>query len=164
MYRQGFSPFRPWRETPFQKGHLKYIILDLIKEKPRYGYEIIRALEEQSQGMYAPSAGVVYPTLQLLEEMGLVTAVQVEGKRVYTITGAGHEFLVKEGSQAEEVKGHVKDRWGNVAERRKFMNQVREVWGLIGQDFYDITPEKRKKIREILDRTYNEIRAIIKQA
>lgn len=41
MYRHHFSPFQPWRERPFQKGNLKYIILDLIKDKPRYGYEII---------------------------------------------------------------------------------------------------------------------------
>jgi DNA-binding PadR family transcriptional regulator len=164
MYRHAFSHLRPWRETHFQKGHLKYIILDLIKEKPRYGYEIIRELEERSHGMYAPSAGVVYPTLQMLEEMGLISAAMVEGKRVYTITGAGHEFLVKEGSQAEEIKGHIRDRWGstNLGERRKFMNQVRELWVMIGQEFDDINPEKKKRIREILDRTYNEIRTLIR--
>ena len=162
MYRHRFSPFRVWRETPFQKGHLKFIILDLINEKPRYGYEIIRALEEQSQGIYAPSAGVVYPTLQMLEEMGLITASQAEGKRVYSITDAGREFLVKEGSQAEEVKGHIRDRWVNVGERRKFMNQVRELWVLIGQEFYELTPEKKKRIKEILERAYNDIRTAVK--
>jgi DNA-binding PadR family transcriptional regulator len=164
MYRRGFPHLRPWRETPFQKGYLKYIILDLIKEKPRYGYEIIRALEEQSQGIYAPSAGVVYPTLQMLEEMGLITAELIEGKRVYTITGAGHEFLVKEGNQTEKVKGHARNRWdsANMGEKRKFMNQVRELWVLIEQEFDDTTTEKKARIKKILDSAYNEIRTLVR--
>ena len=59
----------PWRESSFQKGDLKYVILDLIKDKPRHGYEIIRELEEMSHGLYTPSPGAVYPTLQMLEEL-----------------------------------------------------------------------------------------------
>jgi DNA-binding PadR family transcriptional regulator len=85
-----FGPFNCFnRQSPFQKGDLKYVLLDLIKEKPRHGYDIIRALEEQSRGMYAPSAGVVYPTLQMLEEMGYTKSDQLDGKKVYSITEEG---------------------------------------------------------------------------
>jgi DNA-binding PadR family transcriptional regulator len=163
MYRHHFSPFQSWHERPFQKGNLKYIILDLIKDKPRYGYEIIRALEERSQGMYTPSAGAVYPTLQMFEEMGYVSATQSEGKRVYSITDEGRRFLVEQGEHTEEVKGRIQDHWdsAHVGERRKVMNQVRELWQLIGQEFPDITSEKRQHISKILERTRREIQVAI---
>ena len=86
-YRRG-----RWQESPFQKGDLKYVILDLIKEKPRYGYEIIRDLEERSHGFYTPSPGVIYPTLQMLEETGYTSSAEQDGKRVYTITEEGRQF------------------------------------------------------------------------
>src|SRR4030065_703220 len=73
------------RESSFQKGDLKYMLLDLIKDKPRHGYEIIRELEEQSYGFYKPSPGVIYPTLQMLEEMGYARSTEKEGKNVYSI-------------------------------------------------------------------------------
>ncbi len=166
MYKHYFPPFQPWHERPFQKGNLKYIILDLIKDKPRYGYEIIRALEERSQGMYAPSAGAVYPTLQMLEEMGYVSATQSEGKRVYTITDEGRRFLVEKGEHAEEVKGQIKDHWdsAHMGEKREAMNQIRELWLLIGQGFYNMTPQKRQRIRKILERTHDAIRVVMGQS
>ena len=98
-----------WQESPFQKGDLKYVILDLIKDKPRYGYEIIRILEERSHGFYAPSPGAVYPTLQLLEEMGYITATQQDGKKVYTITEEGRLFLDTREEFAEGIKKHMRD-------------------------------------------------------
>ena len=166
MYRQHFRPFRPWRESPLQRGNMKYIILDLIKEKPRYGYEIMQALEELSQGMYAPSAGAVYPTLQMLEEIGYVSGSQAEGKRVYSITQEGRQFLIDNGEHTEELKGRIKDHWDSVhvGERRKVMNQVRELWQLIGQEFPDITSEKRQNISKILERTRREIQVAIRKS
>jgi DNA-binding PadR family transcriptional regulator len=77
----------------FESGDMKFIILRLLKEKPRHGYEIIKALEEKMWGCYTPSAGVVYPTLQLLEDQGFVRAVETDGKKVYHITPDGERFL-----------------------------------------------------------------------
>src|SRR4030042_1692422 len=85
----------PWRASPFHRGNLKYVILDLIKDKPRHGYEIIRLLEERSHGFYTPSPGAVYPTLQFLEETGYVEAAQHDGKRIYSITDEGRRFLTE---------------------------------------------------------------------
>ncbi|HUL23055.1 MAG TPA: PadR family transcriptional regulator, partial [Thermodesulfobacteriota bacterium] len=62
------------QERMFHRGDFKYLILDLLKIKPRYGYEVIRELEERSHGFYSPSPGVVYPTLQYLEDTGHVTS------------------------------------------------------------------------------------------
>src|SRR4030043_1264919 len=99
------------RESPFSKGDLKNVILDLLKEKSRYGYEIIRALEERSHGFYTPSPGVVYPTLQMLEEMGYASTTERDGKKIYTITKEGSKFLDEQKDFTDEVKSHMRRHW-----------------------------------------------------
>src|SRR5215468_7621648 len=81
------------RNQMFESGEVKYVILRLLKEKPRHGYEIMRALEEKMGGCYTPSAGTVYPTLQLLEDQGYIRAVETDGKKVYHVTPEGEKFL-----------------------------------------------------------------------
>jgi len=78
------------RRQWFESGDMKYVILKLLKDKPRHGYEVMKELEDQLRGCYTPSAGTVYPTLQLLEDEGLVTSREVEGKKIYEVTDAGH--------------------------------------------------------------------------
>ena len=78
----------------FAHGDLRLVILHLIAEKPRHGYEIIKAVEEQAGGAYSPSPGVIYPTLTLLEEIGHVTVHPGEGaKKLHAITDEGKAFL-----------------------------------------------------------------------
>jgi DNA-binding PadR family transcriptional regulator len=77
----------------FDQGDLRLVILHLISEKPRYGYDIIKAIEEKLAGLYSPSPGVVYPTLTLLEELGLIQAQSAEGKKLFAITDAGRQHL-----------------------------------------------------------------------
>jgi len=78
----------------FAHGDLRVVVLHLIAEKPRHGYEIIKAIEEQVAGAYSPSPGVIYPTLTLLEELGYVTISAGEGgKKLHEITPQGRAFL-----------------------------------------------------------------------
>jgi DNA-binding PadR family transcriptional regulator len=78
----------------FAHGDLRLVILHLIAEKPRHGYEIIKAIEEQVAGAYSPSPGVIYPTLTLLEELGYVTVSTGDGvKKLHAITAEGRAFL-----------------------------------------------------------------------
>jgi DNA-binding PadR family transcriptional regulator len=78
----------------FRHGDLRLVILQLIAEKPRHGYEIIKAIEELVAGAYSPSPGVIYPTLTLLEELGYVQVTPGEGARkLHEITEAGRSFL-----------------------------------------------------------------------
>jgi DNA-binding PadR family transcriptional regulator len=82
---------------------LQLLILGLLAEKPRHGYEIIKALDERSKGFYIPSPGMVYPALTYLEEIGHAT-VEVEGSRkLYHITGAGKEHLDGNRSTADAL-------------------------------------------------------------
>jgi DNA-binding PadR family transcriptional regulator len=77
----------------FDHGDLRLVILRLIAEKPRYGYEIIKAIEEKLAGAYSPSPGVVYPTLTMLEELGYVVGASAGAKKLYSITDEGKAFL-----------------------------------------------------------------------
>src|SRR5271154_1276706 len=78
----------------FAHGDLRLVILHLIADKPRHGYELIKAIEEQVAGSYSPSPGVIYPTLTLLEELGYVTVSTGDGvRKLHEITAEGRAFL-----------------------------------------------------------------------
>src|SRR5438309_10501947 len=81
------------RRQWFESGDMKYVILKLLKDKPRHGYEVMKELEERLHGCYSPSPGTVYPTLQWLEDEGLVVTKDVEGKKVFEYTEQGRQFI-----------------------------------------------------------------------
>jgi len=82
------------RRRMFDQGDLRFVILQLIADKPSHGYEIIKAIEEKVAGAYSPSPGIVYPTLTLLEELGLVTVADGPGtKKLYSVTDEGRATL-----------------------------------------------------------------------
>ncbi|HEX5386575.1 MAG TPA: PadR family transcriptional regulator [Gemmatimonadales bacterium] len=103
------------RGQMFESGEVKFVILRLLREKPRHGYEIMKALEERMRGHYTPSAGTVYPTLQMLEDQGYVRAVESEGRRVYHITPEGEQFLDEHRDVIEEMFDRVRDTLRDVA-------------------------------------------------
>jgi DNA-binding PadR family transcriptional regulator len=87
---KGRGGHRPKLGRFFAHGDLRFLILKLIAEKPRHGYEIIKAIEEQVAGAYSPSPGVIYPTLTLLEELDWIRAIASDGsKRQFEITSVG---------------------------------------------------------------------------
>jgi DNA-binding PadR family transcriptional regulator len=86
----GFGPgFGGGRRRRMRRGEIRTAVLAVLAEQPRHGYEVIQALEEKSGGAWRPSAGSVYPTLQLLEDEGLARSSERDGKRVYELTEAG---------------------------------------------------------------------------
>ena len=88
----------------FAHGDLRLVILRLIADKPRHGYEIIKEIEERVAGAYSPSPGVIYPTLTLLEELGYVAVIPGEGARkLHEITEAGRAFLAANGPAVEAL-------------------------------------------------------------
>jgi DNA-binding PadR family transcriptional regulator len=97
------------RSQMFESGEVKFVILRLLKEKPRHGYEIIKALEEKMGGYYTPSAGTVYPTLQLLEDEGYIRADESEGKKVYHVTPAGERYLEEHRDLLDEILDRVRE-------------------------------------------------------
>src|SRR5207302_2632413 len=98
-------------ERLFGRGDLKYVILDLLKDQPRHGYDIIRALEDRMRGRYRPSPGSVYPTLQMLEDLGYVTSAQQEGKKVYSITDEGRRYLADQQPVVDDIRDRISAGW-----------------------------------------------------
>lgn len=92
----------------FAQGGLRLIMLAMLAEQPRHGYEIIKAIEDRMGGAYVPSAGVVYPTLTLLEETGQIEVARSEGaKKLYAITEAGRETLASNSAQVEAMMARM---------------------------------------------------------
>ncbi|MCX4805682.1 helix-turn-helix transcriptional regulator [Streptomyces sp. NBC_01214] len=93
----------------FAHGRLRLYLLKLLDEAPRHGYEVIRLLEERFQGLYAPSAGTVYPRLAKLEAEGLVTHATEGGRKVYSITDAGRAELADRGGELADLELEIRD-------------------------------------------------------
>src|SRR6478609_2589091 len=88
----------------FDQGHLKFVILRLLDEKPRHGYEIIKEIEDRFGGMYSPSPGTVYPTLTMLEDLGYARAMPEEGgRKIYEITDEGRKHLEEHSATVDDI-------------------------------------------------------------
>jgi DNA-binding PadR family transcriptional regulator len=153
----------PGGERFFGRGDLKYVILELLRDQPRHGYDIIRALEERMRGRYRPSPGSVYPTLQMLEDLGYVTSAQQEGKKVYTITQEGLNYLNEQQSTVEDIRSRISAGW-DAAQRPEVSDLMHEVQQLARALFRSGTrslhdPERLKRLREIVARTRGELEA-----
>ena len=148
-WERGFSGGRL-----FDAGDLKLVILKLLAEEPSYGYQLIKRMEERLSGGYAPSPGVIYPTLTLLEEEGLASvSTSAENKKVYTVTPAGIEYLKANQERIDELFARL-DEAGKGFERgrspeimRAFMNLRGAVMARLSRE---ATPEQMKKITEAI--------------
>ncbi|MET7479201.1 helix-turn-helix transcriptional regulator [Streptomyces sp. NPDC005648] len=99
----------------FAHGRLRLYLLKLLDEAPRHGYEVIRLLEERFQGLYAPSAGTVYPRLAKLEAEGLVTHTTEGGRKVYAITDAGREELADRSGELADLELEIRESVAELA-------------------------------------------------
>jgi DNA-binding PadR family transcriptional regulator len=108
-------------------GDLRLIALALIAEQPRHGYEIIKMLEEKTDGWYSPSPGIVYPTLTYLEEAGHVTAQAEGAKKLYSITDEGRAHLEENKDFVEAVLERLAAVGRKIGRmRRRFSGEGRE--------------------------------------
>ena len=110
--------------TPvFRHGRLRLYLLRLLDEEPRHGYEVIRLLRDRFMGVYAPSPGTIYPRLARLEDEGLVTHDEENGRKVYRITEAGREELRSRGAELDELEEELSESVSDIA--REFGEDVR---------------------------------------
>src|SRR6476659_8958727 len=106
----GWGRGRRGRRRMFESGELRLVLLKLIADEPRHGYDLIRAIEELTGGEYAPSPGVVYPTLTLLQDMGLIEEAAVEGPRKpFQITDDGRAYLAEREEEVEALFERLTD-------------------------------------------------------
>jgi len=144
------------RERLFDAGDLKLVILKLLSERPSYGYQLIKTMEERLSGGYTPSAGVIYPTLTLLEEEGLTTASTSESnKKIYTVTSEGMEHLQTNKRRIEQLFDRLEET-GRGFERgrspelmKAFMNLRGAVVARVSRE--GVTHEQIRKITEAIN-------------
>jgi DNA-binding PadR family transcriptional regulator len=168
-------------------GDLQLVIISLLAEKPRHGYEIIKALEEHSKGVYTPSPGMVYPALTYLEEMGYAASETEGSKKLFRITDAGKEYLEKNKKSVDETLAELarfgermakmrehfaeeqaeEESWGN-----RPHDEAKKEWHQIKAEFHDLKHdlkaalfeklqaplEEKKRVLEVLKRAIQEIR------
>ena len=109
------------------QGDLRLIALALVAEQPRHGYEIIKVLEDKTEGWYSPSPGIVYPTLTYLEEVGYVTAKAEGAKKLYSITEEGRAHLTENRDFVDAVLERLAAVGRKIARmRRRDRNEERE--------------------------------------
>jgi DNA-binding PadR family transcriptional regulator len=148
----------------FEPGEMRLVILRLVREKPRHGYEIIKALEERMHGCYTPSAGTVYPTLQMLEDQGYVRIVEEAGKKIYHITPEGEKLLDENEDVLTDIGDRIRDAIHGVAGgavgevNSAFANLAKRVF----RDAWRSGPdsERTAKIAEILRKAVADIEAL----
>ena len=160
-------------------GDLQLVVLALLDQKPRHGYEIIKALEEHSSGVYTPSPGVVYPALTYLEEVGYAASEATGNKKLYVVTEAGKAHFAKHRREVDEtleqlarfgrkmarVQRHFADedaerdfdesegRGAGQAEWRRMKSEFRELVGELKETLgekIDASAAEKERVLEIL--------------
>ena len=163
FWGSGGASWRGRRRQWFASGDMKYVILKLLKDKPRHGYEVMKELEERMHGCYSPSPGTVYPTLQWLEDEGLVSAKDVEGKKVYEITEAGRAFLEDHRDVVEDIFDRVREAvertvGGSMADVNRAMKDLMK--GVYRTGWRSADDETRRKLAEIIRKAVEQVEAL----
>jgi DNA-binding PadR family transcriptional regulator len=142
----GGPGFRRGRKA--RRGDVRTAALLLLAEEPRNGYAIMQELEERSGGAWRPSAGSIYPALQLLEDEGLIRSQEVDGRRLLHLTDAGRRLLAERGSDQpapwDELAGDVPD------DARAIMKVMREAMIAASQVIHSGSETQRAEARKLL--------------
>lgn len=147
-----------------EHGDLRFVVLALLAEQPRHGYELIKALEDRTGGAYRPSPGVIYPLLAMLEDEGFIRPVEAEGgRKLFEVTEAGNEALEQNRAGVDAVFGRMEEasrgsRMGGARVGRAMAN----LGMALGQRMRrrDITDEQLDRIIAMIDDTASAIEKI----
>lgn len=152
---RGFGGFKPGMMGgrggfPFGRfvgdGELRLVVLSLIADASRHGYEIIKALEERSGGFYSPSPGVIYPTLTYLEEVGHAAASSEGNKKTYAITEAGRAHLDENRAEADAILSRIEWIGARLTQARHYFERGEDGRD---RDIEDVIPELNEARRAI---------------
>lgn len=151
----------------FEQGDLKYVILRLLEEKPRHGYEIIKELEDRFGGAYSPSPGTVYPTLTMLEDLGYAKATQDEGgRKVYVITHEGSAYLKEHSATVDSIFERIARFMEGFLDapmmevNGAFRRVARAAYGQASRNVNDRA--RLERIKEVLERAATELEQLEK--
>jgi DNA-binding PadR family transcriptional regulator len=150
------------RRRVLDSGELRLVLLKLIADQSRHGYDLIRAVEEMTHGEYAPSPGVVYPSLTMLQDMGLIDEVKTEGSRkAFEITADGKDHLAGKEEEVEALLERLKDlgsdqrKAGGAPIKRSIANLLSALWHRATRE--DADEGTLHKIAAILDEAAQKV-------
>jgi DNA-binding PadR family transcriptional regulator len=152
------GPFGGRGPRVFDSGALRLVVLGLIAEEPRHGYDIIKALEAKFQGSYTPSPGAIYPMLQMLEEADLVVSATDGNKRLFSITDQGRAYLEENKAELERINAqiqHVAGRMGGVAIGDEVRSLAWAVKSRLRRGEWSV--DQTEKAREILKKARRDL-------
>jgi DNA-binding PadR family transcriptional regulator len=157
-HRHGGPPGGDWGDEPrTRRGDIKFILLELLSERPQHGYELMKELEARRGGFRRPSPGSVYPTLQMLEEGGYLTSEDVDSKRVYTITESGRQFLSNRSPHSHSRNPRdrfAEDKSSELMELRRTLTELNDAVTQIARSG---NPEQTNRVRDLLVQAKREI-------
>lgn len=151
-----------------RRGEARNLLLDALRNDPKHGYEIIKSLEERSAGEYVPSPGTVYPTLQLLEDEGLVRAEQESERRTYRLTDAGRAELDAQaepiaefwsGFALKDEENASQPEIGFLEDELEHLNRI--IWNGLRDAVAQGDQEQIRRVRQAIETCQNEVREII---
>ncbi|HEY2479364.1 MAG TPA: PadR family transcriptional regulator [Solirubrobacterales bacterium] len=141
-----------------RRGDVRAAVLALLAERSMHGYEMIKEIEERSEGAWTPSAGSIYPTLQMLEDEGLIRGEESDGKRRFGLTEAGR---TEQAEKAEDVTPWDAVRAGASAGHLQLRHSIGNLLIAVKQVGQAGDEGQQKRVRELLDETRREVYAIL---
>ena len=159
---RGRGGHRGGRRRMFESGELRLVLLKLIADEPRHGYDLIRAIEQLTGGDYAPSPGIIYPTLTLLQDMGLIEEGKSQaGRKPFQATKEGLAHLEEKADEVEalferlEEHGEHRSKADRAPIKRAVANVMAALWHKLAQEGAD--DERLHEVAEILDEAARKI-------
>lgn len=172
--RGGFGGRGEGRRRFFERGEFKFALLELLAAEPMHGYQLIKAMEERTGGLYTPSAGSVYPNLQLLEDMNLIDFIDQDGKKLYRITEEGRAHLRERKASEPEPSENRWERRGRHRAAGDFKHGLRGLMKEWSDVIYllaraaqtaqeDPSSERAAQFRERMTKLRQELKAVLNE-
>lgn len=163
---RGGPGFGGRRGPRVDRGEVKYLILSVLQDGPKHGYEIMRSLEEKSQGAYAPSAGTIYPTLQMLEDMTYLQGRETDGRKVFALTDPGRAFLAEHVEETKTAWGRFAEEAGPAGEGKRLLRDESSALArtlFADERLFRANPETLEQVRAILKNARQQIHLALAQ-
>ena len=165
-FRGGFGrhrggPFGRRGPRMFDSGALRLVVLGLIGDEPRHGYDIIKALETRFHGSYSPSPGAIYPMLQMLEEADLVASETTGNKRLYTITANGRSYLDENKPELDKINRQL-DEMSGEASHIALMQEIHALRAALHDKLRGgaLNPDQLGRLRDILTKARGDLEGL----
>ncbi len=147
-----------------ERGDIRLLIVDALAERPKHGYQIMKGISKKFLGIYEPSPGVIYPTLQSMEEEGLLEMEEKKRKKTYALTKGGQKFLKNNHKRLDEIFSQIEGGFlGENKEYSKHMKRIMDLWVKLAYEIYFRSKNRAEEGDKDIASRVGKIRGILKQ-